>query len=77
MQTNRIQIQSDSSSLCGLYCILFLRERLMGCSYQDFINLFSSSDLNVNDSFVAETMLNAYSECVGHTDLTIIKPVVL
>ena len=65
VQINRAQIQSDSSSLCGLYCILFLHERLMGYSFQDFINIFSSSNLNVNDNFVAETMLSAYSECVG------------
>ena len=66
VQTNRIQIQSDSSTLCGLYCILFLRQRLVGYTYQDFVNIFSASDLHFNDSFTADIMLNAYYECVGN-----------
>ena len=66
VQTNHVQIQSDTSLVCGLYCILFLHQRLIGCTYQDFVNIFSSSDLNANDSFVAHTMLYAYSECAGN-----------
>lgn len=66
VQTNRIQIQSNTSKVCGLYCILFLHQRLIGYTFQDFVNIFSASDLNVNDSFTADTMLNAYTECVGN-----------
>ena len=66
LQENRLQIQSDSSALCGLYCVLFLRQRLLGYTFQDFVNIFSPSDLKANDSFVADTMFNAYSQCVGN-----------
>lgn len=66
VQTNRVQIQSDTSTLCGLYCVLFLHQRLVGYTYQDFVNMFSASDLSTNDSFIAETMLNAFSQCVGN-----------
>ena len=66
VRNNHFQIQSDSCALCGLYCVLFLRHRLLGYSFQDFVNIFCSSDFNANDSFVADTMLNAYSECVGN-----------
>ena len=66
VQINRIQIQSDHSTLCGLYCILFLRQRLTGHTYQDFLNIFDASALGSNDSYVADTMLNAYSHCVGN-----------
>ena len=64
VRINHVQIQSDSSALCGLYCILFLHQRLLGYTYQEFMNIFSASDFNANDSFIAETMFNAYSECI-------------
>lgn len=28
--------------LCGMYCILFLRQRLAGFTYQDFLNTFNT-----------------------------------
>jgi len=63
IRINRIQLQSETSSVCGLYCVLFLRERLLGHSYQDFINKFDSMALNSNDEYIASTMLNAYPIC--------------
>ena len=66
MQTNHIQIQSDNSSVCGLYCILFLRYRLAGYTYQDFLDIFDSSALEANDTFVANTTFKAYSQCSGN-----------
>ena len=66
VQENHLAIQSNSSALCRLYCVLFLRQRLLGYTFQDFVNIFSPSDLRANDSFVADTMFNAYSKCVGN-----------
>lgn len=66
LHTNRIQIQSDTSALCGLYCILFLHQRLAGYTYQNFINAFDESALDTNDNYVADTMLKAYYQCVGN-----------
>ncbi len=66
IRTNHIQIQSDGSTLCGLYCVLFLHQRLIGCTYQDFLNVFDMSAVESNDKFVADTMLQAYHLCVGN-----------
>ena len=69
INANSVQInhvQSNSSTLCGLYCILFLHQRLVGYTYQDFLNSFDAYALNSNDNFVADMMLKAYSQCVGN-----------
>lgn len=33
---NRTQIQSDDSTVCGLYCVMFLRKVLIGDRMEDF-----------------------------------------
>lgn len=64
VHTNRIQLQSDHSNVCGLYCILFLRQRLLGYTYQTFLNMFDVSAVDCNDTFIADTMFNAYPLCL-------------
>jgi hypothetical protein len=66
VHTSQRQLQSNNSTVCGLYCILFLHQRLNGYTYQDFINLFDDSALQSNDKFVADTILNAYNQCIGN-----------
>lgn len=66
IQTNHIQIQSDNSTLCGLYCILFLRVRFSGYTYQQFLNVFNDSALDANDNYVADTALSAYTQCFSY-----------
>lgn len=65
VQTNHVQIQSEHSTLCGLYCVLFLHQRFAGHSYRDFLNLFDDSNLDVNDNFVTYYMCQAFSQCIG------------
>lgn len=64
VHTNDIQIQSDTSTVCGLYCIMFLRMRCIGYSYREFMNYFDVSTPEVNDLFVSEVVCNSYSHCV-------------
>jgi hypothetical protein len=66
LQLNHVQIQGDHSLLCGLYCILFLHQRLLGYTFQDIINGFDVYALDSNDKYVADTMLHAYSHCIGN-----------
>ena len=58
VHTNPYQIQGNNSTLCGL---LFLRERLMGYSYQDFLNKFDVTSLNAKNDYVSDLMFNAYN----------------
>lgn len=46
------QIQSECSSVCGEFCVLFLYCRMKGVLLSDFVDLFSSSALIENDVFV-------------------------
>ena len=41
---NTKQLQSDHSNVCGLYCLYFLRRRLLNYSIDDIVNTFSSRD---------------------------------
>lgn len=66
VERNDFQIQSDISSLCGLYCILFLRYRCAGYSYRDFIKTFSVTEYYNNDAYVMDTVTTAYSHCISH-----------
>jgi len=63
VKANRVQIQSNNSTVCGLYCILFLRKVLSGQTLEQFINLFDFTNTNANDSYVSRIMFKAYSEC--------------
>lgn len=65
VHTNHIQIQSDNSTLCGLYSILFLRQRLAGYTFQQFLNRFDAVSLYSNDYYVADMMVKAYPQCIG------------
>lgn len=40
LQFNKIQIQSELSNVCGLYCLLYLRQRFLGGTLQRFMNAF-------------------------------------
>lgn len=52
---NPNQYQSDYSVLCGYYSILFLRNRIRGITYENFLEVFTenlkSNDANVKTSF--------------------------
>lgn len=63
VQMNRVQIQSDDSTVCGLYCIMFLRHILNGDTLDDFIQSFDSNNTRVNDSYIYRVVTQAYSCC--------------
>lgn len=46
------RIQSDCSSVCGEYCVLYLYARMMGDSPKEFFDCFSSTELVRNDRVV-------------------------
>lgn len=64
VRVNTQQLQSDESNVCGLYCILFLRNRLLGLTMVEFIDRFDKSDLVENDTFVYELLSKAYPCCI-------------
>ena len=59
--TNHSQIQSDDSTVCGLYCIMFLRNALTGNALEQFVDLFDLTNSYANDSYVFNFMSLAYS----------------
>jgi hypothetical protein len=58
-----IQIQSDFSSVCGLYCIFYLRQRLMGQTMKEIVNFFDPTRLGLNDHFIYEYMMHVFPHC--------------
>jgi hypothetical protein len=65
LRSNVQQIQSSSSNVCGLMCVLYLRTRLEGYAMTEFINYFDFCNLDANDSFVYNVTSTAYSQCVS------------
>lgn len=66
---NRVQIQGNESSLCGLYSIFFLRQRISGFTLTDCVNMFSRDDLIANDQFVYNVTSYAYTHCINNENV--------
>ena len=49
---NRIQLQNLFSDVCGLYCILYLLERVRGKHIDTIVNMFSHHNTIFNDNLV-------------------------
>lgn len=47
--TNNHVIQSDSSDVCGIYCLYYLYERSRGKSFANIVSAFSTRDKQGND----------------------------
>lgn len=54
---NNKQLQSESSTVCGQFCIMFLHYAAYGIELQKFFDLFSD-DLKKNDSIVEKFVAN-------------------
>ena len=61
--SNDRQIQSDFSSVCGLYCLYFLHQRLNGHSMIQIVNSFTP-DVSFNDQHIHERLMHVYSMCI-------------
>ena len=61
---NSKQVQSDTSRTCGLYCLYFLRERLMGFSMDTIVRRFSSFDARENDRWIHGMFERVYPHCI-------------
>lgn len=64
---NKSQLQNANSSVCGLYCLLYLRQRLMGLTLQQFLEQFDLSHQKANDEFVMSIIASAYPDCISKT----------
>ena len=51
-------VQHPASSLCGVFCILFLYFMARGYSLSQFLGLFSITDLHLNDVIVTRLARN-------------------
>ncbi len=52
VRVNPTRLQSDTSNVCGLYCVYFLRHRLLGHSMTHIIQRFSDANLEANDRYI-------------------------
>ena len=46
---NKVKIQDDQSSFCGIFCLSFLACQEKNISLQKYVNLFDKSSLKEND----------------------------
>lgn len=58
------RLQSDFSNVCGLYCVYFLHQRLLGHSMDQIVGTFRESDTEANDRYMFDIMSRVYSQCV-------------
>lgn len=58
------QVQSNNSSVCGLYCLFYLHQRLIGHSLNQILNMFDPVNLHRNDYFIRGYMSNTYAKCI-------------
>ena len=61
---NNRQIQSDTSNTCGLYCLYFLRQRLMGYSMTNIVQRFNFSDARENDRYIYGVFERVFPHCM-------------
>ena len=65
LEFNRKKLQSDHSTVCGLYCILYLHQRLNGTLMNEFLASLSATP-DVNDEYVESIVTFAFPECVSN-----------
>ena len=54
---NKVQVQSDLSEACGMYCILFVKWQISCiCDFNQFLSLFSCHHLCENDQLLYELL---------------------
>lgn len=58
------RLQSDYSNVCGLYCVYFLHQRLLGVGMDQIFNSFSMFDTEANDNYILDIFSRVYPNCV-------------
>jgi hypothetical protein len=56
------QLQSSNSTVCGHYCVYFVKTRQADMSMQDIVKPFNVNDKNFNDHYVV-TFVNKNKQC--------------
>lgn len=51
---NTIQIQSETSISCGLFCLVFLYTSAIKIKFEKYLKFFDSNNLNENDYVIAK-----------------------
>ena len=67
---NKVQIQSEYSSVCGLYCLFYLRQRLRGWSMNNIVHSFNTVNRVNNDSFIYTYMSGVFSHCTSNCSIS-------
>ena len=62
---NSRQLQSDCTTVCGEYCILFLYCRILGVAFKEFLSWFSYHHLLQNDR-VVYTIVHRHFDIIPH-----------
>jgi hypothetical protein len=57
---SKFQYQSNSSNLCGAYCLYVLYYRCLGKSFDEILRGFSLEDTKLNDSLIASFISNHF-----------------
>jgi len=60
VQYNKARLQSDCTSVCGQYTVLFILSMEAGIPYDSFLQLFHPSCRTCNDMDVAKTIQNLF-----------------
>ena len=64
LRVNYTRVQSDYSDVCGLYCVFFLRQRILGYSTTHILHHFSTGQLETNDKHILKLFKRVYAHCV-------------
>lgn len=64
VRINQKRVQSDSSNVCGLYCLYFLRQRLLGLSMTQITAGFDTSNLEANDRYILDLFTRVFPYCL-------------
>jgi hypothetical protein len=57
---NNKKLQSNSSKVCGYYCIYFIKTISRGIHFKNIIDVFSKKNLKFNDFIVEELIKEKY-----------------
>ena len=68
VRVNSSRLQSDWSNVCGLYCVYFLHQRLLGHTMAEIVARFSGSDRETNDQYMMDLMLRVYPHCIAQDE---------